>query len=197
MMSGVAEADPKGDLRRYLQRGRKALLWKLDGLSEYDIRRPMTPTGTNLLGLVKHVAAVEAGYFGVTFGRPFEPERASGKATWTPTPTPTCGRGADESREYIVDLYHRVWAHSDVTIDTLDLDSPGRVPWWPDDVNEVTLHRILVHIIDETESPRRTRRHRPRADRWSGRRSRRQRQPSVRRRGVVGELPRLAWSRRR
>ena len=148
MMSGVAEADPKGDLRRYLQRGREALVWKLDGLSEYDIRRPLVPTGTNLLGLVKHVASVEAGYLGDTFGRPF-PEQfpwfaddAEVNADMWATP--------EESRQQIVDLYHRVWAHSDVTIDTLDLDSPGRVPWWPDDVNEVTLHRILVHIIDET-----------------------------------------------
>ena len=60
-----------------------ALPWKLDGLSEYDIRRPLTPTGTNLLGLVKHVASVELGYFGDTFGRPsgeplpwLAPERA-------------------------------------------------------------------------------------------------------------------------
>ena len=63
--------DPKDDLRRYLQRGREALLWKLDGLSEYDVRRPLVPTGTNLLGLVKHVASVESGYLGETFGRPF------------------------------------------------------------------------------------------------------------------------------
>src|SRR5258708_28314024 len=65
-------SDPKADLRRYLQAGRDALLWKLDGLSEYDVRRPMVPTGTNLLGLVKHVAGMEAGYFGTTFGRPFD-----------------------------------------------------------------------------------------------------------------------------
>ena len=66
----MAEWDPKADLHRYLQAAREALLWKLDGLSEYDIRRPMVPTGTNLLGLVKHVASVELGYFGDTFGRP-------------------------------------------------------------------------------------------------------------------------------
>jgi hypothetical protein len=60
--------DPKADLRQYLQEGREALLWKLDGLSEYDIRRPLVPTGTNLLGLVKHQAGVELGYFGDTFG---------------------------------------------------------------------------------------------------------------------------------
>ena len=59
MLSGV-----KTDLLHYLQRGREALLWKLDGLSEYDVRRPLVPTGTNLLGIVKHVASVEAGYLG-------------------------------------------------------------------------------------------------------------------------------------
>jgi len=62
--------EAKADLHRYLRAAREALLWKLDGLSEYDIRRPMTPTGTNLLGLVKHLTAVELGYFGDTFGRP-------------------------------------------------------------------------------------------------------------------------------
>src|SRR5205809_7483213 len=68
---GMSGWDPKTDLRRYLQAAREALLWKLDGLSEYGIRRPLTPTGTNLLGLIKHVASVEIGYFGDTFGRPF------------------------------------------------------------------------------------------------------------------------------
>jgi hypothetical protein len=67
----MPQPDQKDDLRRYLQTARDAVLWKLDGLSEYDVRRPMTPTGTNLLGLVKHLAGVEVGYFGVTFGRPF------------------------------------------------------------------------------------------------------------------------------
>ena len=43
---------------------RDALLWKVDGLSEYDVRRPLVPTGTNLLGLVKHVSSVAVGYFG-------------------------------------------------------------------------------------------------------------------------------------
>ena len=66
----MAESDPKADLHRYLRRAREAVLWKLDGLSEYDVRRPLTPTGTNLLGLVKHLATMEYGYFGDCFGRP-------------------------------------------------------------------------------------------------------------------------------
>ena len=141
-------SDPKADLHRYLQAGREALLWKLDGLSEYDVRRPLTPTGTNLLGLVKHVASCEAGYFGDTFGRPFGEELpwfaddAEDNADMWAT--------AEESREDIVELYRRVWAHSDATIDALALDSIGQVPHWPEDRRAVTLHRILVHMIAET-----------------------------------------------
>ena len=141
-------SDPRSDLRLYLQRAREALVWKLDGLSEYDARRPMTPTGTNVLGLVKHVASVEAGYFGVVFGRPFdEPEPWSEEGA---EPNADMWATADESREQIVGLYHRVWAHSDVTITTFELDAIGHVPWWPEDRNEVTLHQILVHMIAET-----------------------------------------------
>jgi uncharacterized damage-inducible protein DinB len=149
ILGGMTGSDPKPDLRRYLQIARDALLWKLEGLSEYDVRRPLMPTGTNLLGLVKHVASVEAGYFGETFGRPFdEPlpwldEGAEPNADMWAT--------AEESREDIIDLYRRVWAHSDATIDALALDAIGHVPWWPQDRSEVTLHRILIHMIAETD----------------------------------------------
>ena len=138
----------KADLQRYLQQGREVLLWKLEGLSEYDLRRPLTPTGTNLLGLVKHVASVEAGYFGETFDRPFaEPlpwfqEGAEPNADMWAT--------SEESRDAIVELYRRVWAHSDATIEMLPLDATGHVPWWPEERREVTLHRVLVHMIAET-----------------------------------------------
>lgn len=141
-------AEPKTDLHRYLQIARESLLWKLDGLSDYDVRRPLVPTGTNLLGLVKHVASVEAGYLGDTFGRPFpEPlpwfdEDAEPNADMWAT--------AEESRQDVVGLYQRVWAHSDVTIETGPLDTVGRVPWWPDERSEVTLLTILVHMIAET-----------------------------------------------
>ena len=50
---------------------RESLLLKLEGLSEYDVRRPLTRTGTNLLGLVKHLALSEARYLGEIFDRPF------------------------------------------------------------------------------------------------------------------------------
>jgi uncharacterized damage-inducible protein DinB len=139
---------PKADLCRYLQIARDTLLWKLEGLSEYDVRRPLVPTGTNLLGLVKHVASTESGYFGETFGRPFdEPlpwldEGAEPNADMWAT--------AEESREDIVGLYRRVWAHSDATIDASPLDAIGHVAWWPPERSEVTLHQILIHMIAET-----------------------------------------------
>jgi len=144
----MAGSDPKADLHRSLQAGRDALLWKLRGLSEYDVRRPMVPTGTNLLGLVKHLAGVELGYFGDTFGRPFD-----GPLPWSGNdsePNVDMWATPDESREQIVDLYRRSWAHSDATIDALSLDAIGHVPGWPDDRREVTLHQILVHVIAET-----------------------------------------------
>ncbi|HSJ20655.1 MAG TPA: DinB family protein [Nocardioidaceae bacterium] len=140
--------DMKADLHRYLQSARAALLWKLDGLSEYAIRRPMTPTGTNLLGVVKHVASVEAGYLGDSFGRPF-PEPLPWFAE-DAEPNADMWATAEESRERIVGLYHRVWEHSDATVEALPLDAPGRVAWWPGQSGEVTLHRILVHLIAET-----------------------------------------------
>lgn len=144
----MTESELKADLHRYLQVAREALLWKLDGLSEYDIRRPMTPTGTNLLGLVKHLAGVELGYFGVTFGRPSDEPlpRLDNDAE----PNADMWATAEESRDDVVGLYHRAWAHADATIAALALDAVGRVPWWPEDRREATLHRILVHVIAET-----------------------------------------------
>jgi uncharacterized damage-inducible protein DinB len=141
-------SDPKDHLRQYLQIARDALLWKLDGLSEYDVRRPLTPTGTNLLGLVKHVASVELGYFGDTFGRPSDEPLPWYAAD--AEPNADMWATADETCGQIVGLYHRAWAHTDATIDALPLDAPGRVPHWPDERAEVTLHQILVHVIAET-----------------------------------------------
>ncbi|MCJ1703233.1 DinB family protein [Rathayibacter sp. VKM Ac-2926] len=141
-----SSAHQKQTLLRYLQEGRDALLQKLDGLGEYDLRRPLVPTGTNLLGLVKHVSGTEAGYLGAVFGRPFpepmpwmEDESEPNSDMWAT---------AEEPREQVVEQYRRVWAHSDATVAALDLDAPGVVPWWTN--RDVTLHRILVHLTAET-----------------------------------------------
>jgi uncharacterized damage-inducible protein DinB len=144
----VSVVDQKAVLHDYLRRRRADLLGKLDGLGDYDVRRPMTPTGTNLLGLVKHVASVQLEYFGVTFGRPpgrplpwFADDVEPDADMWVP---------ADESRAEIVDLHRFSAAHSDATIEALPLEAEGEVPWWAPEKRRVTLQQILVHVAVET-----------------------------------------------
>jgi hypothetical protein len=140
----VDEDAVKAHLHQKLRAAREALVWKLDGLSEYDIRRPLTPTGTNLLGLVKHNAISDARYFGEVFQRPF-PDRlprwndqaAIGVEHWATE---------HETRDQIVDLYGRVWIHSDATIERLDLGALGYVPWWHE---EVPLFNVMAaRLVD-------------------------------------------------
>jgi Protein of unknown function (DUF664) len=129
--------DAKRIIHGYLNKQRQALLAKLDGVGEREMRWPMTPTGTNLLGLVKHVAIVQLGYFGDVFDRPSDipllwlDEDAEINADMWAT--------AQESRDEIVSLYLRAAAHADATMEALALDSPGRVPWWPPERAQVTL----------------------------------------------------------
>lgn len=127
-----------------LRMHREALLWKLDGLSEYDLRRPLTVTGTSLLGLVKHVAGVEARYFGEVFGRPSpEPlprwQDSAGSDLWVTE---------DETCEQIIGFYRRTWEHADATITELPLDAPGHVPWWSSP--ETKLFAVMIHVLAES-----------------------------------------------
>jgi hypothetical protein len=140
----MRDEDTKASLHGELRRARENLLWKIEGLSEYDVRRPLTVTGTNLLGLIKHTATWEAVYLGEVFGRP------------APEPLPPWHDGdgadlwvtADESRADIIDLHRRACAHADATIRELPIDAPGRVPWWPQP--DVTLFAVMVHLLNDT-----------------------------------------------
>jgi hypothetical protein len=142
-------SDLKAELQRKLQASRDTLLSKLDGLSEYDRRRPMTPTGTNLLGLVKHLAGLEYLYLGESFGRP-APETLS----WVDDGSIWQGADMwvkpDESSEYIIGLYRRASAHADRVIADLDLDTPGSVAHWPPDRRDTTLGVLLIRMAAET-----------------------------------------------
>ncbi|WP_326949632.1 DinB family protein [Amycolatopsis sp. NBC_01307] len=140
--------DLAADLHRYLQDSRNSLLASLDGLSEYDVRRPMTPTATNLLGLVKHLAGVEFGYLGDSVGRP------------TPVPLPWVEDAsiwdsadmwatAEQTREELVTLYRRAWQHSDESIAQLPLDAPASVSWWPEEHRRTTFGSLLVRVVAE------------------------------------------------
>ncbi|WP_446218964.1 DinB family protein [Micromonospora sp. IBHARD004] len=136
----------KDYLHHELRKVREALVWKLDGLSEYDIRRPLTATGTNLLGLVKHKGYSEARYFGEVFGRPFPGPipRWNDAGAWENEHWAT----EHETRADILGLYRSVCEHSDATINALPIDAPGHVPWWPRP--DVKLFNVMVHILNDT-----------------------------------------------
>ena len=130
-------------LHNDLREVREAMVWKLEGLSEYDARRPLTYTGTNLLGLIKHLSFSEAWYFGDVFGRPFP-----GRPRWDADVPDHLWANENETLAGIVDRYRDTWVHSDATIASLDIDAPGHVPWWPRP--NVKLFNILVHVLTET-----------------------------------------------
>lgn len=137
------------DLYRYLQQARDSMLGSLDALDEYDVRRPMTPTGTSLLGLVKHLVGIELGYLGVCVGRPSSIRLpwVEDKSVWD---SADMWATADESREYLVDLYREAWRHSDESMALLSLDDPANVSWWPEERRETSFGSLLVRVLAET-----------------------------------------------
>jgi Protein of unknown function (DUF664) len=141
--------DLKEELHRKLRAARAALLSKLEGLSEYDLRRPMTPTGTNLLGLVKHLAGVEYGYLGESLGRP-APETMSWIEDGSIWEGADMWAAPDESSEYLISLYRRACAQADLALTDLDLDSPASVAHWPPDRRDTTLGVLLIRMVAET-----------------------------------------------
>jgi hypothetical protein len=141
--------DLKEELHRKLQASRAALLSRLDNLSEYDRRRPLTPTGTNLLGLVKHLAGLEYLYLGESLGRP-APETMSWIEDGSIWQGADMWARPDESSEYILGLYRRACAHADGVLAGLDLAAPGSVAHWPEGRRETTLGVLLIRMVAET-----------------------------------------------
>ena len=131
-LSRMAESDEKADLLRYLQIARESLVWKLDGVSEYDVRRPLVPTGTTCSVWSSTARAWNSGTSATrsvvrrASRRPWLADDAEIDGDMWATP--------DESRDDIVDFYKRTWAHADATINSHPLDAAGSVPWWPENV---------------------------------------------------------------
>ena len=137
------------DLRRYLQGGRDDVVRSLDGLSEYDVRRPLVPSGTNLLGLVKHLTGIELGYLGASVGRP-SPVTLPWEEDGSVWESADMWATADQSREYLLGLYRRAWQHSDESLASLPLDAPASVPWWPEEHRATTFGHLVVRVLGET-----------------------------------------------
>jgi len=133
--------DEKESLQASLDRHRDVVRWKLEGLDDGELRRPMTPSGTNLLGLVKHLASVEYGWFCETFGRateqlPFVQDDPEADMRVAP----------DESTADILAFYARATAAANQVIDELDVEDTGTA-WYGE---TVTLRWVLIHMIEET-----------------------------------------------
>ena len=149
-MDGNEAADGiKDELHHKLRLAREGVLAKVAGLSEYDLRRPMTPTGTNLLGLVKHLAGVEYGYLGESFDRP-PPEQLPWVEDGTIWEGADMWATPDESSDDIIALYRRACEHGDRTIESLDLTAPGTVAHWPPERRATTLGVLSIRMVTET-----------------------------------------------
>src|SRR4029077_15886953 len=143
MLRRMTDEQPRGpdiaaDLQDYLQRARTGMLSRLDGLGEYDVRRPMTPSGTNLLGLVKHLAGIELSYLGSCVGRPSEirlPWVEAG-SIWESADRWATAAAARAERTAV---YRAAWRPSDESVGELGLAAPGYVEWWPEDRRDTTL----------------------------------------------------------
>jgi uncharacterized damage-inducible protein DinB len=133
--------DEKTSLHTSLDRHRDVVLWKIEGLDDEQLRRPMTPSGTSLLGLVKHLAAVEYAWFCSTFGRDTEPLPFDDD-----DPDADLRVTAAETTADVVDFYGRARSAADAVISELGMDDLGTA-WFGDDV---TLRWVLIHMIEET-----------------------------------------------
>jgi uncharacterized damage-inducible protein DinB len=136
-LAGEAEA-----LTQQLDFHRATLLRKLEGLDDDTLRRPMTASGLSLLGLVKHLAATEHGWFLKIYAGLPEPDLY-------PTsdgPDAEFRVGPDETAAALVERYLRICERSRAVVAAGELDDVVRTPWGA----EVNLRAILVHMVQET-----------------------------------------------
>jgi hypothetical protein len=142
----MATGDEKALLRTHLALAQKHLLWKLDGLSDEELRRPMTKTSTNLIGIVKHLTGVTAQYLISTFGREREvfdwergeePEFWYGGDMWA---TP------EESSADLLSAYRRACDAALESIDALDFDAIGTHHTGL----KVSLRWMILNVLSDT-----------------------------------------------
>lgn len=141
--------DPSAQrLRAYLNEARSTVLWKCEALSEELARRPMTPTGTHMLGIVHHLAVTEYGYFGECLGLLPNDDHVlellqseDSQIDFLPP--------ADYSVQDVLELYRKSVAFAEAALDNLELASPAVIPWWSVHRHS-TVEHLIVHMIAET-----------------------------------------------
>ena len=140
----------KDVLEHYLRRAHRSVHRAIDGVGEYDLRRPLTTSGTNLLGVVKHLATVEHEYLVTLPGRT---SPAAETITWNDAESMTSNADLwverEMSSEAVISLYDQVEEASLASLRELPLDAPATVPWWRPDARDTTLGLLVVHVIAE------------------------------------------------
>ncbi|GAA0322698.1 DinB family protein [Kineococcus aurantiacus] len=136
-------AGEKPSLVASLQRHREAVLWKLEGLDDEQLRRRVVGSEITLLGTVKHLASVEYGWFCSTFGRPSDEVPSAvldedPQADWRIHPW--------ETTEGVLAYYQRARAAADAAIRELKVTERGTA--WHGET--VTLRWVLLHMVEET-----------------------------------------------
>jgi uncharacterized damage-inducible protein DinB len=127
-------------LERWLDFERDAVLRKIEGASDRDARAAAVPSGVSLLGILKHLANTEQGWFHVVFANeaPFMIDDPSDPdADWRV--------GPDETAETLAALYRTMCARSREIVDSASLDDVATYPG-----KDMTLRWIVVHMIEET-----------------------------------------------
>jgi hypothetical protein len=134
-------------LLAFLDFHRATLLWKVDGLAKEQLSRPLTPSGTNLLGLVKHLGYVERYWFAIFFAGldlelPYSDQDPD--ADWRV--------GEGETAEQVVAFYQAEVARSREVVAGATPDDRGRSSIVRRDgpASNFSLRWIILHMIEET-----------------------------------------------
>jgi hypothetical protein len=125
-------------LVHYLNKNRNAVVQATEGLTDAQMRTPGVPSGTNLLGLVRHLTGVEEHWFQQVF---LDAGPAGDDSMAVP---------ADTTRDEVVAAYRRACARSDEIVRGCpDLSTPARAEN-PGEAGLIPLRVIAAHMIEET-----------------------------------------------
>ncbi|WP_158889629.1 DinB family protein [Amycolatopsis anabasis] len=125
-------------LLHYLDKMRNAVVRTTEGLTEEQVRAPGVPSGTNLLGLVQHLTAMEVHWFERVF---LGEDRVIDESMAVP---------AGVTRDEVVAAYRAACARSDEIVRACpDLATMSRIANPGEDLRD-PLRVIVAHMIEET-----------------------------------------------
>jgi hypothetical protein len=136
----VATAAERPLLEKWLDVNRAAVVEKIDGLSEVDIRRRLVPSLTTVGAVVKHLRWVETGWFQQLLGARTGDHRRAHPRDWEFTVQP------DDTGASLIEAYQTACATSREVADKYPLDHV--VPHYS--MGSVSLRWIFVHLVEET-----------------------------------------------